>query len=364
MKRIIYLSFVVGLITLFGCTSEINSRFFITGIINDSSIRTVYIAEAHAWDIFLDSVMVSDGKFNISLKKKDYNQLLYSIAFVDSSNKIRKLFFNNYVLSPDSVKYLIDAFIFSTDTIIISPNKTEASYNDIAAGSENEAFFNTQMINFGYFSGSIEKRTEQLSNYMSIIKKYPDSQYLLSCITESKSTGRHAELRALLNSFSEECQQTKLAVELFQYLSGKKDNIVLEDFVLQKSDSGHSNIFGNPAKINMLLIWASWCGPCRREIPEIKKLHDRFSSKGLTIVSISIDDSEEAWKKAVLEEQMEWRQLRVPQQLKNEFERKYEISSIPCAIFTDSRGRVITRQVGYDDNAIAEYEALISERVK
>ena len=53
-------------------------------------------------------------------------------------------------------------------------------------------------------------------------------------------------------------------------------------------------------------FWASWCDPCRREIPNLKKLYEQFAPKGLEVVSISIDKDEEDWKEALEEEQLSW----------------------------------------------------------
>lgn len=59
-------------------------------------------------------------------------------------------------------------------------------------------------------------------------------------------------------------------------------------------------------KYMILDFWASWCVPCRREIPNVKNRYDLYKSKGLEVVSISIDKNAEAWRKAVGEEQLKW----------------------------------------------------------
>ena len=59
-------------------------------------------------------------------------------------------------------------------------------------------------------------------------------------------------------------------------------------------------------KYYLVDFWASWCGPCRKEIPNLKKLHEIYKNKGLQIVSVSIDKNEAAWKKALNEEKLPW----------------------------------------------------------
>jgi thiol-disulfide isomerase/thioredoxin len=59
-------------------------------------------------------------------------------------------------------------------------------------------------------------------------------------------------------------------------------------------------------KATLVVFWASWCAPCRKEIPAFKTFYGQYKNKGLAIVSISVDQNINAWKKAVREEKMPW----------------------------------------------------------
>lgn len=59
-------------------------------------------------------------------------------------------------------------------------------------------------------------------------------------------------------------------------------------------------------KVYLVDFWASWCMPCRKEIPNLKAIYDKYSKKGLEIISLSIDRSDKAWQKALAEEKLPW----------------------------------------------------------
>lgn len=91
----------------------------------------------------------------------------------------------------------------------------------------------------------------------------------------------------------------------------------------------------------MLEFWASWCGPCRAEIPHLAKTHQKYKDAGFTIISISIDENKAHWEKAMEQEKMIWNQLVDLQGFGGEISQAYNISGIPFAILLDPNGKII-----------------------
>ena len=93
-------------------------------------------------------------------------------------------------------------------------------------------------------------------------------------------------------------------------------------------------------KFLVMDFWASWCGPCRAEIPHLKKAYEKYADKEVAFFSVSIDKSNAAWKKALGEENMPWVQVCAPQAGK-EVMRLYQFSGIPYVLILDKEGRIV-----------------------
>lgn len=97
-------------------------------------------------------------------------------------------------------------------------------------------------------------------------------------------------------------------------------------------------------KITVLDFWASWCGPCMVEMPEMVKLYSRFRSQGVEFIGISLDTDEQGWKKAISEKGMTWPQgAELTDWQQNEGARAYHIESIPHTVIVSQDGKILTR---------------------
>ena len=90
-------------------------------------------------------------------------------------------------------------------------------------------------------------------------------------------------------------------------------------------------------KYVMLEFWASWCGPCRAEIPHLVRVHEKY--KDFNIVSVSVDEKEADWQKAMKEERMTWTQARITGGIMGEEVKKFNITGIPMCMVLDGEGR-------------------------
>ncbi|BAO77553.1 TlpA family protein disulfide reductase [Winogradskyella sp. PG-2] len=114
---------------------------------------------------------------------------------------------------------------------------------------------------------------------------------------------------------------------------------------------GNTSLSDLKGKYVYMDIWATWCGPCIREIPSLKKIEDQFKDRNIEFVSISVDEGRgykgdaaaayQGWKKMVAEKELGGMQLLADNGFRSEFIQKYKINGIPRFILIDPEGNIV-----------------------
>ena len=103
--------------------------------------------------------------------------------------------------------------------------------------------------------------------------------------------------------------------------------------------------YAGKGKYVLLDFWASWCGPCRQENPNVVKAYDKFKSKGFEIVGVSLDKDKEKWIAGIKEDGITWPQMSDLKQWQSEAVDKYGIQGIPFTVLLDKEGKVIGKNL-------------------
>lgn len=101
--------------------------------------------------------------------------------------------------------------------------------------------------------------------------------------------------------------------------------------------------------VTIIDFWASWCGPCRQEMPNLVNIYNKYKNHGLGVIGVSLDEDESQWKNAVEEMNMSWLQLSDLQGWDNSAVQMYGIQGIPFTIIVDKSGNVINAGLRGED---------------
>ena len=208
---------------------------------------------------------------------------------------------------------------------------------------------------------------------VKFINSHPDYAIIPNIIDKLAHSGYDASaIELLCKNLSDEQRQSALGELMSIRCEIAKSNYGIVgrkalDFTLTCVDNKSITLSECYAKGFVLLdFWASWCGPCIREIPELQKLHSQHKDR-LQIISISVDESKAQWQDAIAKHELsQWSQLIANNNEECYFVEQantalaYGVEQIPCFILIDSNGTIIGRWSHLTADATKEIEQLIA----
>lgn len=102
-------------------------------------------------------------------------------------------------------------------------------------------------------------------------------------------------------------------------------------------------------KVTLIDFWASWCGPCRNENPNVVALYNEFHSKGFNIIGVSLDSDLEKWKQAIKKDNITWIQISNLKEWNEPIAKIYEVNQIPSTFLLDASGKIVAVDLRGDD---------------
>lgn len=345
---------VIGLVivlSLIACQGT-KDKFSIKGTIAGVETGKVYlqkVVDGHPQSI--DTAEVVDGKFEFTGKMEvpDFrilrlNEQDYFAQFFLENSKIKVVASKDSLLSTkitgspshDIFKTYLDEVEKMNKELVKIQEKYQSA---MASGNGDEAKkaeidYNAFMENNKVFTKNFvkEHNTSAVAAYITLVQ--------LSSQIES------AEMDSIVSKFPQEINQSEYVIRLKEIADGMRKTavgVMAPDFTMNDPEGKPIQLSSLRGKVVMIDFWAAWCGPCRRENPNVVKLYKQYHDKGFEILGVSLDDKKEDWVKAIQDDQLAWLHVSDLQHWQSSAARLYAVNSIPQTFLLDKDGKIIAK---------------------
>ena len=214
---------------------------------------------------------------------------------------------------------------------------------------------------------SVIDSIEKLMNekvYGDYVRKYPSSPLAMYALQQYAGWNIDADkVEPLFNTLSSVNKAYPSAADFKENLEiAKKTGIGKMAMDFTQNDTLGKPVTLSSLRGRYLLIdfWASWCGPCRAENPNVVKVFNKFKDRGFHIIGVSLDrpGQKEKWMKAIHDDGLAWTQVSDLQFWNNEVAKQYGIRAIPQNLLLDPEGKIIAKNVRGEELDLKVTEAI------
>ncbi|MDR0789595.1 MAG: TlpA family protein disulfide reductase [Bacteroidales bacterium] len=353
MKRCIISMFAA--VVLCSCVGNKAKLIVKVEAIKEGNVELRYITpheqEGEAMNILYKSTF-KDGKIEIELDSLQFNKGRKDcMLFISDNEHIKGASLPVVLEKGRTVK--LDIPVNSSGQVTYSGTKHAEVFNQ---------FWNTiqtESVNMSQRNANLNSSYANMEKaFREYIKEYPDAEISYILLTYVVQSMRQDTENALLAYCNELCLESKsdnkwrnTFCEILQGLQLAKITATKIVFTAQDKDGNIYSERDIKGKYILIDFWASWCKPCKEEMPHLKELYTQYKDKGLEIVSISMDSKRHEWLSYLTNNPMPWLSLMGEAQTLSE---RYGIEYIPFNLLCDEQGNVLQKNIhGAElDNAI------------
>lgn len=336
------------------------SGFEITGHIENLPDQNIYLIRRSVLNRKIDTAKVVNGKFSFKGDVK-----MPSIGSLSSDDKSvnAKFYLENLKITVNG----------KVGEVTVKGNQSTEEYKafrDLLEKPNNQYGVLKDSIRSLSKHDEASKETleiladEQFSIILSetekFIKQHPNSYVSLNELGTLMNFKDPNESLSIFNGLNAEIKNSEGGKKLESDIKSQLVTAIgaIAPNFTQPDTEGNLVTLSDIYKDNYVLVdfWASWCGPCRAENPNVKKVYEKYHDKGFEVVGVSIDKSKEKWLKAIEEDQIPWIHLSDLKAGKNEAAIAYGIRAVPSTFLLDKEGKIIARSLRG-----AELEAKLDE---
>ena len=197
----------------------------------------------------------------------------------------------------------------------------------------------------------IDRETELAKVFVrEFIKRNAGNAVGLFVLEDNAGRFTVSELDDIMESFPIETRNSVYGKKVWDKVNAVKQTAVGARYV----DYSFQDIDGKPFKLSdlvgkgkyvLLEFWASWCGPCKADIPHLKEVYELYHPLGFEVVSISMDNDKDKWVQEVERQQMSWLQVSDLNAFNGELSKFYNFQGIPACVLVGPDGTIVDRNM-------------------
>lgn len=357
MKRIL-LAILLQLPLFIYAQEKFNLKGELSPIKNNKSVYLVHISDNQEK---LDSTKVQDGKFEFDIP---LSQASIALLVLDHSGNSLK-----QQGPKDVLRFFIEpgkALLTTTDSVSKSKLSGLAIFKDNEDLIKATKGFEDQLKNLNIEFAALpetNKTTEATmaefqQRYLTLlkarqhavigfVKAHPASYISLYSLNSDLVNDEMdvPQIQVLYDNLSPKLKENALSAVLKSKLEQAKATglgVIATDFEEKTPEGIPVKLSSYKGQYVLLDFWASWCGPCRQENPNVVNAYEKFKHKNFTVLGVSIDTNPTAWKKAIKDDTLVWIQLL---DTTKEIANIYGIDAIPKNYLIDPSGKIIAKNL-------------------
>jgi peroxiredoxin len=332
------------------------SGAFIKGVVEGTPARAVYLHEITKTRLLVvDSALIDDkGNFAINTSKFTEPTLCFltlnspnppGIPVVVGSNTKLSMAIKNggwisFTVSGDPNNQLMNELY----TIYMNHDKNLQDFNREIENIDPTMVTDSLRIAVSTrFQTMQKKRTDDIAGFVSGRAGSPASYYAVTFLFQEPSI---ALMQIAYDKMKSSIPNSKYTLELkesIESIAPLEVGGLAPDINLQGTDGKSIKLSSLRGKVVLIDFWASWCGPCRRENPNVVRLYNAYKSKGFEIYGVSLDDNKDKWQNAITHDGLTWKHVSDLKGWSSAAAQAYQVSSIPFTVLLDKNGRIIAK---------------------
>ena len=356
----------IGLISLFACTTETKntSGFEIAGTLVNSKGEAIYLEKLGQQGVnVVDSAIIGEkGNFlinnyspTVGFYRLRINASNFAMLVLDSAQKLvitgdARDLGNTYKAegSPDTKLYLEYNALAQgqkrrTDSLenIIKNAVVTLKLDSTGVDSISKVLQKPYELIVSSYSEVVAKKIKENPNsFASImaIQQLRPEFYLDAYKVLDKGLKQKYPTNSDVKAFHGMVEQTEMSVNRIKAI---KIGSEAPELVLPMANGKDLALSSFRGKVVLIDFWASWCGPCRKELPNVKRCYEKYKSKGFEIYGVSLDKERDAWIEAISEEGLTWPQVSDLKFWQSEAVAIYAIESIPFTVLIGKDGKIL-----------------------